>query len=390
MDRRTFVKLAAAAGLSAMVPATRAIASEDDDKVVFTEELAAIAANSFLNSFYPDKGLSISSVTQYATIDDVVDGYIVGFSDENGLPYGYLTASANAPGLYADFIIEEGALPPHLTAVKQCANPQISTLSNTQPELPDDAMVYLINAIQYGVYSPTSEQMLVLGGKTVDVPKSVVMSGIATFGVKPATWKDASVSVSDVYKNYTVTNGGNLSSWVSTTQDRIIAITGRYACSVTALFVCAGFHGLADPWDDADAYYELWNLTGTHEDTANTTPGALWGVTARENVVSGYKEFAARRNRSISGRHTANPNFNEYVSSVNNNQICLMHAGLNDENGVRSGHAMAVEGFLQALSNNDYSGLRILQVFDGWYSGVRYINFDFDRYTDFAGTFFVA
>lgn len=390
MDRRTFVKLAAAAGLSAMVPATRAIASEDDDKVVFTEELAAIAANSFLNSFYPDKGLSISSVTQYATIDDVVDGYIVGFSDENGLPYGYLTASANAPGLYADFIIEEGALPPHLTAVKQCANPQISTLSNTQPELPDDAMVYLINAIQYGVYSPTSEQMLVLGGKTVDVPKSVVMSGIATVGVKPATWKDASVSVSDVYKNYTVTNGGNLSSWVSTTQDRIIAITGRYACVVTALLACAGFHGLADPWDDADAYYELWNLTGTHEDTANTTPGALWGVTARENVVSGYKEFAARRNRSISGRHTANPNFNEYVSSINNNQICLMHAGLNDENGVRSGHAMAVEGFLQALSNNDYSGLRILQVFDGWYSGVRYINFDFDRYTDFAGTFFVA
>ena len=390
MDRRTFVKLAAAAGLSAMVPATRAIASEDDDKVVFTEELAAIAANSFLNSFYPDKGLSISSVTQYATIDDVVDGYIVGFSDGNGLPYGYLTVSANAPGLYADFIIEEGALPPHLTAVKQCANPQISTLSNTQPELPDDAMVYLINAIQYGVYSPTSEQMLVLGGKTVDVPKSVVMSGITTFGMKPATWKDASVSVSDVYKNYTVTNGGNLSSWVSTTQDRIIAITGRYACVVTALFACAGFHGLADPWTDADAYYELWNLTGTHEDTANTTPGALWGVTGRENVVSGYKEFAARRNRSISGRHTANPNFNEYVSSVNNNQICLMHAGLNDENGVRSGHAMAVEGFLQALSNNDYSGLRILQVFDGWYSGVRYINFDFDRYTDFAGTFFVA
>lgn len=390
MDRRTFVKLAAAAGLSAMVPATRAIASEDDDKVVFTEELAAIAANSFLNSFYPDKGLSISSVTQYATIDDVVDGYIVGFSDGNGLPYGYLTVSANAPGLYADFIIEEGALPPHLTAVKQCANPQISTLSNTQPELPDDAMVYLINAIQYGVYSPTSEQMLVLGGKTVDVPKSVVMSGIATIGVKPATWKDASVSVSDVYKNYTVTNGGNLSSWVSTTQDRVIAITGRYACVVTALFACAGFHGLADPWDDADAYYELWNLTGTREDTSNTTPGALWGVTARENVVSGYKEFAARRNRSISGRHTTNPNFNEYVSSVNNNQICLMHAGLNDENGVRSGHAMAVEGFLQALSNNDYSGLRILQVFDGWYSGVRYINFDFDRYTDFAGTFFVA
>ena len=390
MDRRTFVKLAAAAGLSVAVPATRAIASEDEDKVVFTEDLAAIAANSFLNSFYPNEELSISSVTQYATIDDVVDGYIVGFSNESGLPHGYLTVSANAPGLYADFIIEEGALPPHLTALQQCANPQISTLSSTQPELPDGAMVYLINAVQYGVYSPESEQMLVLGGKTVDVPKSVVMSGVATFGAKPAKWKDASISVSDVYKNYTVTNGGNLSSWVSTTQDRVIAITGRYACVITALFACAGFHGLADPWNDADAYCELWDLTGTRTDTTNTTPGAWWGATSRENVVPGYREFAARRSRSISGRHTANPDFNEYVSSINNNQICLMHAGLNDENGVRSGHAMTVEGFLQAISNSDYSGLRILQVFDGWNSGVRYINFDFDRYTDFAGTFFVA
>lgn len=390
MDRRTFVKLAGAAGLSVAVPATRAIASEGEDKVVFTEDLAAIAANSFLNSFYPDESLSISSVTQYATIDDVVDGYIVGFSNDSGLPYGYLTVSANAPGLYADFVIEEGTLPPHLTALQQCADPQISALSSTQPELPDGAMVYLINAVQYGVYSPASEQMAVLGGKTVDIPKPVVMSGIATFGAKPAEWKDASISVSDVYKNYTVTNGGNLSSWVSTTQDRIIAITGRYACSVTALFACAGFHGLVDIWNDADAYCELWDLTGTTTDTTNTTPGAWWGSTARANVIPGYREFAARRGLPVSGRDVVNPSFNEYVSSINDNKICLMHAGLNNKNGIRSGHSMAVEGFLQALSNSDYSGLRILQVFDGWNSGVRYINFDFDRYTDFAGTFFVA
>lgn len=390
MDRRTFVKLAAAAGLSVAVPTTRAIASEDEGKVVFTEDLAAVAANSFLNSFYPNENLSISSVTQYATIDDVVDGYIVGFANKDGLPYGYLTVSANAPGLYADFVIEEGALPPHLATIKQCANQQTSLISNTEPELPDDAMVYLVNAVQYGVYSPASEQMLVLGGKTVDIPKPVIASSIENSGTKPATWKDASISVSDVYKNYTVTNGGNLSSWVSTTQNRIIAITGRYACSVTALFVCAGFHGIADPWDDADAYCELWDLTGTVTDTTNTTPGAWWGLTARANVIPGYKEFAARRGLSVTGRDVVNPSFNEYVSSINNNKICLMHAGLNDENGVRSGHSMAVEGFLQALSNSDYSGLRILQVFDGWYSGVRYINFDFDRYTDFAGTFFAV
>lgn len=390
MDRRTFVKLAAAAGLFAAVPTTRAIASEGNGEAIFTESLAATAANSFLNSFYPDKNLSISSITQYATIDDVVDGYIVGFANEDGAPHGYLVVSANAPGLYADFIIEEGALPPHLTAVRQCANRQTSTLSDAQPELPNGAMVYLINAIQYGVYSPTSEQMLVLGGKTVDVPKSVVMSDIAASGAKPATWKDATVSVSDVYKNYTVTSGGNLSSWVSTTQDRIIAITGRYACSVTALFACAGFHGLVDTWNDADAYCELWDLTGTVTDETNATPGAWWGSTVRTNVIPGYKEFAARRGLSVSGRDVVNPSFSEYVSSINGNKICLMHAGLNNENGVRSGHSMAVEGFLQAISNSDYSGLRILQVFDGWYSGVRYINFDFDRYTDFAGTFFVA
>lgn len=386
MDRRTFVKIAAAAGLSVAIPTTRAIASESEDKVVFTEDLAIIAANSFLNSFYPDEKLSVSSVTQYATIDDVVDGYIVGFASKENTPYGYLTISANAPGLYADFIIEEGALPPHLTAMAQCTSQQRNVAQLT---LPGDAMVYLINAAQYGVYSPTSEQMLVLGGKTLDIP-NVAASDITTFGAKPATWRDATISVSDVYKNYTVTNGGNISSWVSTTQDRIISITGRYACSVTALFACAGFHGFVDTWNDADAYCELWDLTETITDTSNTTPGAWWGLTQRSKVIPGYREFTARRNRSISGRDVVNPSFSEYVSSINSNQICLMHAGLNNENGVRSGHSMTVEGFLQAVSNNDYSGLRILQVFDGWYSGVRYINFDFDRYTDFAGTFFAA
>ena len=40
-----------------------------------------------------------------------------------------------------------------------------------------------------------------------------------------------------------------------------------------------------------------------------------------------------------------------------------------------TGHAVVVEGYFQASRKSDGQSLSVIQVADGWYSGVRYLNF---------------
>lgn len=40
-----------------------------------------------------------------------------------------------------------------------------------------------------------------------------------------------------------------------------------------------------------------------------------------------------------------------------------------------TGHAVVVEGYFQAIRKSDGQSLSVIQVADGWYSGVRYLNF---------------
>lgn len=183
----------------------------------------------------------------------------------------------------------------------------------------------------------------------------------------------------------------NLPSWVCTTQDTIVALTGRYACVVTALFVCAAYYGLVNPYTDGDAYIELWDLTKTTKDPNNGDTSALWGLTNFTDGLNGFIEFCARRGKNVTGWvSNGKPPMYDFTNSIDNGDICNMAAGLiNPATNIREGHQMAVEAYIQAASDVSFGGLAALGVFDGWFSGIRYINYDFDRYTDFVGVFLV-
>lgn len=69
--------------------------------------------------------------------------------------------------------------------------------------------------------------------------------------------------LTDFFSHYTVALTDNLPVWIAATQDRIIELTGRYACAVTAYFTVAGLYGLVDVWQDGGEYLKIWDYTGT-------------------------------------------------------------------------------------------------------------------------------
>lgn len=194
-----------------------------------------------------------------------------------------------------------------------------------------------VSPLEYGVVDPENDQISMGSGVKTDLNDIVSEKNIDTKAKDPATWRDTTIDMSILYRDYTITAGGNLPEWISTTQDRIISLT-----------------------------------------------------TEINNVAVGFVNYLAARGKYVTQRTTAGkPAFEEYVTSVNNQDASVMYGWLWEQSGKMVGHTMFVEGYLRALSKTDWSALRILQVFDGWYSGVRYINYDFASYAQFRGTFFV-
>lgn len=376
MDRRTFLKATAIVGASAVLP-TSALANEDDSAVVFDKDSANTIASLFALSFYPELNLQVDRMTKYANLNGDASGYIVEYK-KNGSPSGYVILDANAPGTIAEFSIGEHVISP----VQASRSNTIAHMdSDPAPDLP----IYRLGLLTFGVLD--SERDVLSTNYDEEIDASSIFKSKSS--KDPATWNDATIPIANLYRNYTVTEGGSIPQWMGIDQNRIISLTGRYACTVTALYVCGGYYGLCNTWTDGNAYVELWDLTNTVTDTSNTNPGAWWGTTYNRDVVPGFTTFASRRGKTIEGYTTAGkPSFESFINHTRKNQLSLVHAGLNNSQGNRVGHTITVEGFLRAVSKTDSSGLRILQVYDGWYDSVRYINYDFARFTDFVGTFF--
>ena len=61
---------------------------------------------------------------------------------------------------------------------------------------------------------------------------------------------------------------------------------------------------------------------------------------------------------------------------------------ITEDDNIRSGHSMAVQGYATIQSKSSGNQLHTLMVFDGWNEYVRYLNLDFGNWTDLRGTTF--
>ncbi len=347
--------------------------------VLFTEDIAFIVAENFASDFHPRETLQPSSSLAFCNTKGDT-GYIINYNKGNN-PYGYVIIDPSLDGLIAEYSIGSNTKSPYEVAMEKSGNVETRSL--------EDPVIVQVSPIEYGIVDTTLDTISTNSGAESDIV-DIVGSENVTEAKNPATWGDATVDVVDVYRNYSITAAANLPIWTSVPQFRVIEISGRYACSVSAYFAISGYYGLVDTANDGQAYIDIWNYTGTTVDTNNLDTSAIWGSTPIDSGANGFVNYLASKGKYVTQYTTSGkPAFEEYVTSINNQDASVMHGWLYNSQGVMEGHTMFVEGYIRALSNDSWDSLRILQVFDGWYSGVRYINYDFANYAQFRGTFFV-
>ena len=375
-SRRNFVKLLGLGSAAFVISPAQAFANNaNSDTVTFTQELAKDMAQRFADTNYADMNLSAASAVKYFDTDWNACGYIVDYT-KNEIPFGYIILDASIENTIAEYSIGEEVISPFRNAVSSSPSRSLDDESNYYP--------IRISPIEYCAVNRYTGDTYTNNGlaATISIPKSK----------DPSTWNDVSIGVVDLYRNHTITASGQFEQWNVISESEIEAMTGRYACVVTACFYIACDFGLASK-TDSDQYLRIWDYTGTTTD--HISGGITYGTTNVTNGMSGFASYCSSRGKAISQRTTSSkPDFSEYVSSIEEGRHCLMHGWLwtldSSGNYVESGHTMSVIGYARAINKETGDGLRVLQVLDGWYRTVRYINFDFTNYANFRGTFLSA
>lgn len=356
MDRRTFLQMLGITAAGYSIAPGLAFASETNEnvnRIILTADVATEMAQRFADDCYHDEGLLATNPIKLTESTGKPIGYICDYV-KSGLPYGYLIIDVTAPMSIAEYSIGAEARSPYVRAV-QAGSEQVTTFS-----LDEEPTALRLDPLTYGVVNQASGTIFLNDGTEQTPPPALYDA-----------WGDATIGITDFYSNYTIALAGNLPSWIGSKQERIIALTGRYACAVTAYFTVAGIYGLVDTWQDGGEYIKIWNYTGTVQDTTNTNPGALWGTTDRATGAAGFKSYCASRGKNISYQQFSNPSFSQFVLSIQEQRPAIFHA--NSYGG--TGHAVVVEGYFQASRKSDGASLSVLQVADGWYDSVRYLNF---------------
>ena len=132
---------------------------------------------------------------------------------------------------------------------------------------------------------------------------------------------------------------------------------------------------------------DIWDSTGTT--VSSESGGITYGSTTIGNIGPGFVDFCAGKNVSVTQNTDYSPNYNFFTNCIDRGDIAVVHCGIiSSDTGERAGHSMAVEGYATLRAYNSGNTVHTLMVFDGWGDTVRYLNFDFDSWTDISGSAF--
>lgn len=151
MSRRNFLKICAAAGLSATTFGNIAYANERENCVQFTEDVASNMASDFIQSIFPERHLMAGNVTRLYSQEGSPFGYIVDFLSEDDLTSGYIVFDGTRNGDIYEFSIDPGVLNPVMRAISNA--PRVLSESN-------DIEAILTGPFTYAAYAPPNKRSI--------------------------------------------------------------------------------------------------------------------------------------------------------------------------------------------------------------------------------------
>lgn len=344
--------------------------TQNNAKIVVTNEMAIEMAQNFVDQINPDDNLLAGDPLKFYDMNGQAIGYIVNYYKEN-IPYGYVIFDNSNDDLISEYSFGENSLNPY-TSIK--SNSNVATFSE------EDATLYKMEPFTYGVYNSATGEMLDNYGDKHDVP-------ISTFSNKPAEWEDVLLDTSEINASYSIISTNNLNNFYAFGESYIENLTGHYACLVSSLYTCASFFGALNYSDVKGDYMQLWNDTKTS--TTEVKNGITYGSTDIYQGASGFEQFCRRKGINISTYTYDSVVFDFFTAAIDKGMISVVHAGIySASEQTRSGHSMTVEGYASVSEKNTGKDIDMLMVFDGWNEYIRYLNFDFNGWMDLRGTNF--
>lgn len=283
ISRRVFLTLAASAIASCSKPKL-IFATEKDQDVEFTADMAIQMASTFAENVLMDTDLKAYQATPFFDLEQIAKGYMVDYK-KHGIPYGYIVFDSTVEGFISSFSCYPNCKSPFLklTGTEQVTN------DNSRP------LLYKISPLEYGI--ATNRNVLQLNtGRNIEIQTNAAMLTSSN----PTTWNQVLVPYSVAMSSYTINSAKYIGETYGISESDIEQMTGHYACAVTALMLISGFHGLGSLYEDASNYMKIWNNTSTTALPANeqTKTGVILGSTNKKTVVPAMQNTPQTKDQS--------------------------------------------------------------------------------------------
>lgn len=361
----------------AIMPVLPVYASENKEDgcvVEVTDDLAIQMAERFAMGIGENKNIVANNPKKFYNVDGQAIGYIVNYNLEDK-PYGYVVFDTTHKSLISEYSFGNNSKNPY-EIICQKENYAFSKKESATE-------IYKIAPFVYGIID-TSGNIRTNYGETLE---TAVLSLNESRGKDPTTWDEVLLDIAEIYENYTLITTNYLQEFISFNEPYIESETGHYACAVSALLACGAYYNAVDYTDIAGDYMDIWNSTKTA--VSSVSGGITYGATTIGNIGPGFVSFCSGKNISVTRNTNYSPNYKYFTNCIDRGDIAVVNCGIIKSNtGKRSGHAMTVEGYATLRAYNSGNTVHTLMVFDGWGDAVRYLNFDFDNWTDIAGTTF--
>ncbi len=375
ISRKHFIKAMAAIAAMGIFRPKKAIASESDDLVVFSPEIALDYAEQFVKNSYRSSA-GVDNPIPIVDIYGQPSGYAIDII-EGGGNSGYVLLDTNCPELITTFCFNSGALGPYQKQMSMLKK----TLNSSSLGAPCLLQLSPLDLFPY-------DEAVGIAINTDGVPFKPLRRNAST----PKTeWNDLLIPTDQVYGSaYTITSEGYIGDYWFATEGQIEENTGKYACAVTALYTIAGLTWtgsgfLIDPFSDWSCYDQLWKYTGTTGTGEYSSAGAMLGTTEMDKIGPGFVEFCRARGFPQNQSNTFSPAFSSFQNQVSNTKHSVFSASITRLDGSISGHSMSVNGW--ACLKRAGLTMNTLSVFDGWYN-MKYLNVSYSGYRTTHGTYF--
>lgn len=362
----------------------------ESELVEVNEETVSNLALELAKVIKPTIEVTISDVTNLYDKNESAIGFVVSYQSGE-TPYGYAVYDFRVPGYLMEFSIDENVGDIVDKTIQMAEAQGVNVNSDVENK---EIKVVEVAPLKYSVevndtVTVTSDNEILTTEKEVaemeEHAEDIVITNEEFVTDSELDQLDSTSSKYDshdkVLLRETASGLTNIqfNSWsqfIPSIESDVESQTGIWGCAVSAMDILA--KGTNLELNTKVAYPKLWKYAKTTQ--IKVENGIKYGSTNNGDIGAGFTQFAKEMKKSISHQNIPSPSFEQFKSAIDNKKPAIFAYGItNATTKQRSGHAVAVEGYMLSKQAN------YLVVADGWFASAKYVNYIPGNFLDTYG-----